>query len=178
VFILSEYKLVRKNENENIFIVVSGESIYCPICEGPLEYRDSRKRIWKVYGGKVNHICADRMYCERCHRLHTILPDILTPHKHYGKEVIENVLDDVCTSEDLSTENYPCEKTMERWKNWFVRNKQNIEGFLQSVRSRLEEHLPILLGIGTLLKSIREEGAGWLALITKMVINLNHCFCT
>lgn len=157
---------------------MSNETIYCPICGGILEYRDSRKRIWKVYGGKSKRIYANRMYCEHCHRLHTILPDILIPHKHYGKEIIENVLDDACTSEDLDTENYPCEKTMERWKSWFDRNKQNIEGFLQSVRSRLEEYHSILFRIGTLLNSIREEGAGWLALITKMVVNLNHCFCT
>ena len=105
VFILSKYKLVRKDENKDFFIVVSNESVYCTICKGVLEYRDSRKRIWKVYGGRANHICADRMYCELCHRLHTILPDILTPHKHYGKEVIENVLDDACTSEEGGTNN-------------------------------------------------------------------------
>ena len=44
-----------------------------------------------------------------------VLCDCLTPYKQYMTEIIENVVDGISTPEDLTTENYPCEKTMERY---------------------------------------------------------------
>ena len=38
------------------------------------------------------------------------------PYKHYGTEIIEDVVDEVVGPDDLETENYPCEATMKHWK--------------------------------------------------------------
>jgi hypothetical protein len=100
------------------------------------------------------------------------------PHKHYGKEEIENVIDEVSTPMDITSEDYPCELTMKRWKAWFSRNKTNVEGILQSVIYRLERlHLSLNAPI-SLLKHLREIGSGWLGTITRFVINSGNRLCT
>lgn len=42
-------------------------------------------------------------------------------------------MDGVVTADDLDSENYPCEKTMERWKQWIEHNRSFIEGYIRSV---------------------------------------------
>lgn len=95
--------------------------IVCPECGGHLKYRDSRLRICKRYGCNSTHILIRRLKCS-CGRMHNEMPDILVPHKHYANEVVENVLDEVSTPYDESTEDYPCEATMNRWKYWLMKN--------------------------------------------------------
>lgn len=80
-----------------------------------MTYRDKRKRICKSYGGETKHLQIRRFKCP-CGSHHHELPDCLYPYKHYQVEVIENVLDEVSTPADLTSENYPCEGTMTRWK--------------------------------------------------------------
>lgn len=40
-----------------------------------------------------------------------MLPDILTPFKHYNEETISGVLDEIVTPEDAESETYPSEVT-------------------------------------------------------------------
>ena len=102
------------------------------------------------------------MRCARCRRLHIELPDILVPNKHYAAEIIENVVDGVSTPDDLSTENYPCERTMQRWKDWIRENIQQIDGYLKSICSRVSASGYELLNVGdSLLRKLRNDGAGW-----------------
>lgn len=57
-----------------------------------------------------------------------MLPDILTPFKHYNEETISGVLDGNVTPEDEDSETCPSEDTMIRWHHWFIINEFNIEG--------------------------------------------------
>lgn len=82
----------------------------------------------RSYGGETSHIWLRRLCCKRCGRLHLELPDLLVPQKHYAAEVIENVVDEVSTEEDESTEDYPCQDTMQRWKRWMAFCETQIEG--------------------------------------------------
>ena len=91
----------------------------------------------KWYNGEKKTFSLRRMRCVRCKRLHIELPDILVPNKHYIAELIENVVDGVSTPDDLSTENYPCERTMQRRKNWILKNRQQIDGYLKSICTRV-----------------------------------------
>lgn len=36
----------------------------------------------------------------------------MIPYKHYGSDIIEDVVDEVVGCDDLGTEDYPCESTM------------------------------------------------------------------
>ncbi len=52
----------------------------------------------------------------------------MIPYKHYGSDIIEDVVDEVVGSDDLGTEDYPCEGTMKHWKWWISQNEANIGG--------------------------------------------------
>ena len=91
----------------------------------------------KCYNGEKKTFSLRRMRCARCKRLHIELPDILVPNKHYAAELIENVVDGVSTPDNLSTENYPCERTMQRRKDWILKNRQQIDGYLKSICTRV-----------------------------------------
>lgn len=99
----------------------------------------------KWYNGEKKACLLRRLRCDRCRRLHIELPDVLTPYKHYATEIIENVVDEVSSPDDPSTEDYPCERTMQRWSEWIRRNTTQIDGFLRSICRRLsdpgKEHL-------------------------------------
>jgi len=113
--------------------------------------------------------CGD-MNCSL--RFIRILPDIMTPHKHYSTEVIENVVDEVCTPETLQTEDYPCELTMTRWKAWIAGNVNHVNGVLKSIGSRLFEFGTELLNSKTsLVDQLREDGEGWLTVMNRITWN-------
>ena len=44
---------------------------------------------------------------DKYRRTHWMLPDILTPFKHYNEETISGVLDDIVTPDDEDSETYP-----------------------------------------------------------------------
>ena len=110
---------------------------------------------------------------ENCRRIHNALPDFLVPHKHYSSEVIEDVIDDVVRPNDeLNDSDYPCEKTMVRWKAWFERNRKNIDGQLKSVGYRILGFSEQLLISGVSLSDeLRKNGAGWLGTILCVIYN-------
>jgi len=145
--------------------------IVCPECGGHLQYRDSRLRICKRYGGDSTHILIRRLKCS-CGKMHNEMPDILVPHKHYANEVIENVLDEVSTPFDESTEDYPCEATMNRWKQWLMKNLQQIDGTLRSVSYTMLGFSEKLLKFRcSLLDILRNNGSGWLSAILRLICN-------
>ena len=109
----------------------------CPECQSPMKYRDTRQRHIRREGGVKLRGRIRRLFCKNCHRLHNELPTNLSPHKHYEVEVIEGVVDEVVTQDDLESEDYPCARTMERWKLWIEHNRPFIEGYIRSVGFRL-----------------------------------------
>ena len=44
-----------------------------------------------------------------------MLPDYILPYKQYDAEIIKGVLEGLITTDTLGYEDYPCDKTMERW---------------------------------------------------------------
>lgn len=132
VVIISNYTLVSK---ENFIILVDCDEIShtCPLCHGPLHYRDSRLRIRKKEGGKKEYLRIRRFRCAECHSYHNELPDCLVPYKHYETEVIAGVLDEIICPEDLDSEDYPSFSTMLRWMRWFAENLKRIEEYLHTL---------------------------------------------
>ena len=116
VVIVSKYRLECK---EDFFVVSenSEEKAICSFCGGTLRRRDTRRRVYKEAGGKKSWFLINRLKCtnKECGKLHNELPDCIVPYKHYGSEIIEDVLDEVVGPDDLETENYPCEGIMKHW---------------------------------------------------------------
>lgn len=150
-------------------------SIPCPECGSELKYYDSIRRIWKQHGGKKQWLLIERVRCrnKNCRRVHNALPDFIVPHRHYSSEVIEDVIDEVVLPDDeLNGSDYPCEMTMARWKYWFERNRENIDGQLKSVGYRVLGFSKQLLISGVSLSDeLRKDGAGWLSAIIRLIYN-------
>ena len=173
MIIISIYELVCNGENE-ILVKNIEEIIPCPKCECELEYRDSRPRILRRYGGDKYFLIIRRLKCMGCSCVHTELPDCLAPYKHYEIEVIENVIDEMITAENLE-EDYPCESTMSRWKNWISKNTSNINGHMKSLGYRvLDLGIELLRATSSILELLQNEGEGWLGIILRVIYNSGH----
>lgn len=102
-----------------------------------------------------------------------MLPDILVPYKHYPEETISGVLDEIVGSDDMDSENFPSEKSMERWHHWFIFNRMNMEGHIKSIGHRIlgyEEEL--LSSTMSLLSHIRSSIPDvWLKIILRYIYN-------
>ena len=162
-FIIADYQLV--HNGIILFFVESREDVpRCPLCGGQLRYRDSRRRIIRREGGIKEQLLVRRFRCEDCHHYHTELPDCVAPYKHYETETISGVLDEIVSSADEDSENYPTETTMERWKDWYRQNKANIEGHLLRISYRLGFEIRTL-------DDLRKTGEKWLETILRAIYN-------
>ena len=104
------------------------------------------------------------MRCKDCGKLHTELPKIIEPYKHYKGSVIEAELDG--TRDDCPADT----STMNRWKRAFVQMKPQIEGALRALWSdHHRKHSP-LFKRDSLLQNLRHHGPGWLAVVNEMLI--------
>ena len=147
----------------------------CPCCGETLRYRDSRKRIRKLGGGKAEYLLIRRLFCDHCRRLHVELPDCLVPHKHYDARLIADVLDGEITQDSLEYEDYPCAATMQRWIRWFEDNRANIEGHLQRAMAAAGKTFSFLKGSSLLevartLKSTHSSDH-WLKVTLRTIYN-------
>jgi len=96
-------------------VIFSGDLV-CPTCSGKMTYYDSVRRIVKTKYGAVRYAYIKRFKCSACGSIHRSIPDYILPYKHYETEVIMGVVEGLITSETLGYEDYPSEKTMERWR--------------------------------------------------------------
>ena len=129
----------------------------------------------KEAGGKKSWFAINRLKCtnEKCRRLHNELPDCMIPYKHYGSDIIEDVVDEVVGPDDPGTENYPCEATMKHWKWWMLHNEANINGQMRSMLHHLMDlDVEFLKSSESLLKELRERiSPGWLSVVTRFLYN-------
>ena len=112
--------------------------------------------------------------CDDCteQKYHRALPDFLAPYKHYDIDIITDVIDTVITSDDLGYENYPSDKTMFRWKEWFRQNEEAIERYLLICGARLLAYgLVILFNLISTLGIMRSEVDRWLSVILRIIYN-------
>ena len=148
----------------------------CPECQSPMKYRDTRQRHIRQEGGVKLWGQIRRLFCKKCRRLHNELPINLSPYKHYEVEVIEGVVDEVVTQDDLESEDYPCAKTIERWKMWIKHNRPFIEGYIRSVGFRLLNlGVEFLKAQESMLDYLRDtfhdRENHWLTIVNRLVYN-------
>ena len=97
----------------------------------------------------------------------------MIPYKHYGSEIIEDVVDEVVGPDDIETENYPCEGTMKHWKWWMLHNEANINGQMRSMLHHLMDFdIKFLKSGESLLKELKERiSPGWLSVVARFLYN-------
>ena len=157
------------------FLVESNEDSICPICGAPLTTRDHRKRVWKKECGKKSWVMIRRLVCTNkdCNHLHNELPDFLIPYKHYEAQLIEDVIDETITEDDVVEMDYPSLMTIKVWTEWFERNISNIDGLIRSAVYRFFEFKDeFLKSKESLLEELRKRICpGWLGLIHRLIYN-------
>lgn len=128
-------------------------------------------RTWKREGGEQRRLKIDVAKCPDCKKRHRVLPDFLTPYKHYDSEAIEDVLDEVISEADGL--DYPCEITMQRWRGWFGGNLSGIEGMIRSAGYRLLDFsAEFLKSTDSLLEELRKRiSPGWLSMAVRFIYN-------
>ena len=171
MIIIARYE-ERFNEERSVFHIIrleSEEDPVCPVCSGELKAKDSRRRHVIQADGSRKYYQLRRLRCRKCRGIHTELPACIQPRKHYGAEVIEGELDQRRT--DCPAE----ESTRRRWRNAFSRAKDQIDGVLRSIWTKMfEKKYPLLSPEQPLLDRLIGAGSGWLALVNQLLIEAGH----
>ena len=165
------------NHLSGFFAITSvDEPCCCPLCSGDLVYRDSKPRISKNLLGEIRHFLLRRLRCQNqdCKKLHTELPNIIQPYRHYDSDAIQSVLDD-------SEDGLACvadNSTIRRWKTEFAETEPDINQRLASVYTRIaDEKVPITDTVD-ILDKIKIRIMRWLAFVMELLINNGHKICT
>lgn len=145
----------------------------CPYCGAELVFEDHVNRHQKLAGGEKQWYRIERRRCPGGCGLHRILPDFLAPYKHYDMDIITGVLNGSITSDTPPFENYPCEKTMERWQGWLLLNLVFINGYLKSVGIRLfAMGIALAYSVTNLVEELKQRDRhGWMKVIIRAVYN-------
>ena len=171
--IVSLFKL-NHNELSGIYTIIAEEIICCPLCNDELFYRDSRLRMLKDLLGEVMSFFVRRLRCIDCEKLHTELPNIIQPYRHYSSDTIQAVLDDSVDASACAADN----STIRRWKTEFTSAEPDIDQRLAAVYAQAtDEKVPISSTVQVLGK-IKVKIKRWLAFVMELLINNGHKICT
>lgn len=99
----------------------------CSVCGNEMLYYDKVKRFIREENGHKRMIFVKRYRCKQCNKTIRKNPGGVIFRKHYRKDIILGVLNGSITPEVIGYEDYPCEMTMNRWKQEFIfeRNLSN-----------------------------------------------------
>ena len=82
------------------------------------------------------------------------------------------MLEGTLTKGEDENEDYPCEKTVERWEAWLSQNKTDIDDYLKSVGRRLLGYgEDLLYSTVSLLEKMMCSVDNWLGIILRMIYN-------
>jgi hypothetical protein len=173
MFIVSSYELFFNNKTL-VTTIISAEAVACPLCGGQLKYRNSRLRRRIDLAGTKSLYLLRRFLCAACRKLHTEVPDIIQPFKHYDSHTIQSVLDGREDAEASAAD----ESTMRRWKGSFAEAEPDIGQRLASSYAKATDVL-LPFGAGALaLARIKAGLENWLAFVMALLINGGHAIRT
>ena len=142
----------------------------CPRCGNRLKFEDHVKRHRKLAGGDKEWFNIERYRCPLGCGCHRVLPDFLAPHKHYDIRIITECLNG---SNSLTIEDYPCDKTKERWQCWLLLNLLFINAYLKEAGIRLFAIGIVLIYAGAnIVEGLKHsERHHWLKIVIRSVYN-------
>ena len=88
-------------------------------------------------------------------------------------DIITGVLNGSITPDTQAFQDYPCEKTMERWQKWFLRNLVFINEYMKSVGARLLAFgMALLLSAIAVVEELKARNRkDWLKIVIRVVYN-------
>lgn len=169
--IVSNYE-TRVNGSTEIY--VCQDECFCPECGSSLKHRDWKRRHNKYPGKEPKQVwfVIERKRCTKCRKIHSILPEFVVPYKHYKSELIEDVVDEFISEADTVIEDYPCESTLKRWKEWIELNKNLIESTIRTTGYKIFKlGTSFLKTKENVFDIIRNKYRDWLKYIIIMIYN-------
>ena len=141
-----------------------------------MKKKDRVRRIRRHVGGDADWLLIERRQCtnEECGKTHRLLPgNLVLPYKHYDAGAIEDVIDGTLDEDALCEEQFPCETTLRRWRNWGAELVRNTEGQLRSTLYRVYDLADRFLEAEeSLLKELKKRiGYGWLTVTVRIYID-------
>ena len=104
-------KNYQKKKKKDYIVAVNHETPVCPDCGSSLSVKDSYRRKTKDSAGIEHVYRLRRLYCCRCKKLHSEIPDCITAFKTYDTKTIEEVTNGLIQF-------YTCDSsTAYRWRN-------------------------------------------------------------
>lgn len=147
----------------------------CPCCGGELKVIGSRLRTYIKDTGEQKKVRIRRLRCRECRHIHHELPDRLLPYKRYEARCFEKAIqsaDPVDVAADQST--------LFRWNRWFFDFIDYWLACLRSIARRFQLDLasanPASMDSLTALEHLGRifgDAPGWLARMTKPIVNVN-----
>jgi len=165
---------IKYNEKTEIYTIISMVASKCPKCGGSVYHRDNKFRSSKKLCGEVRRFKLRRLLCDNCTKLHTEIPDIIQPFKHYDSETIQSVIDGGEKAMDCVAD----DSTINRWKSDFAKATPDIEQRLASAYVQETGIKPPALSSATILAYIQVMQKRWLAFVMWLLINNGHKLCT
>ena len=163
------------NNTSGFSTITTKESLACPFCCGELIYRDYRFRELKNLLGEVRCFLLRRLRCQgTCKTLHTELPDIIQPYKHYESSVIQAIINDSADAAACHADN----STIRRWKTEFEKAKPDIAQRLASVYAQTTGEIAPIETTCKILDTIKTNCERWLAFVMVLLINSGLKICT
>jgi len=173
MIIVPEFEL-KYNEEKGFYTIISLVRCRCPLCGGAVYHRDYKSRDVKKLNGDVWHFKLRRLLCDDCEKLHTEIPDIVQPYKHYDSEAIQSVLDGGEKARDCVAD----DSTIRRWRADFAKAEPDIEQRIASVYAQETDEVAPLLSPGLALAAIQATIGRWLAFVMHLLISNGHNLCT
>jgi hypothetical protein len=175
MIIVSSFK-INHNKSTGFFTITTEEIINCPLCSSDLSYRDCIQRKTKNVLGETRNFLLRRLRCQnpKCKKLHTELPSIIQPYKHYDSNTIQSVLDGNVGASECAADN----STIRRWKSEFASAKVDICQRLASIYAKTTDEKPPIRDTIYILDLIKAQIKIWLAIVMKLLINDGHKLCT
>ena len=126
----------------------------------------------KDFLGELYRFFVRRLRCQTCKKLHTELPSIIQPYKHYGSEAIQSVLDG--NEAGCAADN----STIRRWETEFKLAEPDTNQRLASVYAQITDDAVPMSSTSKILDVIKTSCKRWLSYVMALLINSGHKICT
>jgi transposase-like protein len=121
----------------------------CPVCGHIMEYHSSYLRHVHI-GILVEWINIYRFKCIVCNKTHAILPDFISPRKHYSAPDIELTLRDV--EDGIKIDEIEVGPSISTMKRWVMEFKDKVNQAAGALKSMLYTYFNKVIGEITLFK--------------------------
>jgi hypothetical protein len=106
----------------------------CPCCGGGTISHGSYERHVHI-ADTIEYIPIQRVKCSSCNKTHAVIPDFISPRKHYSTCDIEFVLNDL--EEGLKPEQVESEASVQTIRRWWAEYKDKLPQTVGALRSLL-----------------------------------------